>query len=102
MLNDRLRSTSNRDVARDPVVCASHAFLERHAWLPPEYGAHSAVVASSAANAFRAGDVIQLQALFGDASDKQREIVDRDQMVTAEIDRLVMPGLHEPMNAFDA
>src|SRR6266536_2179413 len=91
------------ELLADPAVGAGQAVLEAHGGLPAEHLAHAADVGVAAAHALRLGGVVALgDALAGDAADEVDQLVDRDHAVLAEVDGVMVVGLHQPVDALDA
>ena len=86
----------------DPAVGLADAFLERDPRLLTEHSAQPRVVGVASAHALRAGDVPLAQRDAGDLADDVGELVDRDQPILSEIQRLAVVGRHQPLDPFEA
>src|SRR3989441_5385169 len=86
----------------DPLVGAGDALLERHLRLPSEHLAEPVVVGIASANALRPGHVAPGHRYAGHFRHHVRELVDADETVLPEVDRIAIGGLHQAFEARDA
>src|SRR5688572_20522702 len=87
----------------DPTVGSSETFLERDLRLPGEHLTQAGVVAVAAADALRRRQIVPSPDLFpGDAGHHIHQLIDADQAVLAEIQRLPKVRLHQAIDALDA
>src|SRR5690242_15205480 len=89
------------DLLLDPLVRARDAVLQGDRRLPAEHLAQPGVVGVPSTYALRPGNIGQLDLRVCDLGDHQREVCDRDQPVLAEVERLAVVGLHQPVEPLD-
>src|SRR4029453_5152931 len=84
----------------DPGVGAGEPVLQADLWLPAEDRAHQGEVGVGAADALGLGQVVTLlDGLAGGLGHHVYQLVHGDHAVLAEVDRLMMVGLHDPVDA---
>src|SRR5436309_10878092 len=86
----------------NPVVGPLDALFERDLRLPPEHLTQPIVVRVAPAHALRTGDMTLLDRDARDSCDQIRQLVDANQPVLTEVDRLLIAGLHQQTQALDA
>src|SRR5262249_6390764 len=91
------------ELGPDPRIRLLEPRAQRDARLPPQNLSEQVVVAVATSHALRLRQVVALlQLLARDLGDHVDELVDGDELVGAEIDRLAEAGLHESVQALDA
>src|SRR6201992_1958955 len=87
----------------NPVVGWSDSFAQHDPRLPLQHRAQPRIVTVATAYALRFGEVVRQRDLLPGCFDYDfGELVDTDQFVGAEIERLFVIGPHDAMNALDA
>src|SRR5690606_37932407 len=86
----------------DPAVGASDPFLQADLWLPAEHLAQAGIVRVAPAHALGTRDVNLLDGDAGRIRDHVGQLVDGDQAVLAEVERLVVVRAHEAVDALHA
>src|SRR6185503_9183367 len=101
-LRPRGKSELLLDLLLDPAIGLPDALFEAHLRLPAEHPPQPRVVGVAAAHALRAGDVALTQRDAGNLADDVGELVDRDQPIRTEIQRLAVVRCHQPLDALEA
>src|SRR5690242_19152615 len=92
-----------RHLAPDPAIRYGQTSLESRSRLPAEHFAQLRVVGVATAHALRRREVVALpDRLPRSLRDEIDQLVDRHQPVRAEVQRLAMVGLHQPIDPLDA
>src|SRR5918999_2207280 len=92
-----------RHLLLDPAVGRLEPLAERDRRLPSQHLTQPAIVGVTAANALGAVDVPQRDAVLARyVDDHPGKLVDRHHLVAAEIERLPVVRLHEPVDPLDA
>ena len=91
------------DLVVDPAIGLLHAVAKRDARRPAETLHDQRVVAVAAVDALRGGQVVSaLQFDAGNVFDDVHQLVDRDRLVAAEIERLDDVAGHDHLGALEA
>ncbi len=101
---DRLRGLGRyAEFRRDPAVGRHKPFREQDARLPPQDFPQPSIVAVAPTHALGARQVMALgEVLAGDVADEIDEAVDGDQLVRPEVQRFMVAGFHDPIDALNA
>mmetsp|Transcript_33663 Transcript_33663/g.73446 ORF Transcript_33663/g.73446 Transcript_33663/m.73446 type:complete len:341 (+) Transcript_33663:111-1133(+) len=90
------------DLAFDPFVCDLDTVVERNGRGPPELFLDHGVVAVSATNALRPGNVLDREILASKTHRQDSKVVHADHLVSAEVQRHVAVREHDADRALDA
>src|SRR3989440_7581860 len=99
----RLRQALVVKPAPDPGIRVCEAIIEPSPWLPIQHLTQTAIIAISAPDALRLGDIVLLlEVLSRDPADEVDQLVDRHEMLRSQVDRLPVVGVHDPGQPLDA